>query len=84
MPQHYHTNTAVSTVPPHKHTGGFRPYNEDWGTGESDPGHGASIDTGEVDLEITTTVTIDPEGENQAHTNTQPTIGCYYIMYIPV
>lgn len=30
------------------------------------------------------TTTLEPEGENQPHTNTQPTIGCYYIMYIPV
>ena len=85
MPQHSHTNTAVSTVPPHKHTGGFSPYPQTWsGGGNSAPGMGSKVDTGETPLVITTTVTIDPEGQNQAHTNTQPTIGCYYIMYIPV
>jgi microcystin-dependent protein len=33
--------------------------------------------------EHTHTVTIGNNGGGQAHTNTQPSIGCYYIMYIP-
>jgi microcystin-dependent protein len=32
---------------------------------------------------IDTITEIIPEGDNLPHNNTQPTIGCYYIMYIP-
>lgn len=34
-------------------------------------------------VNVTTTVTVNDAGGSQAHTNIQPSIGAYYIMYIP-
>lgn len=34
--------------------------------------------------DVTVTVTIAPTGGGQSHPNIQPSIGCYYIMYIPL
>jgi microcystin-dependent protein len=97
MPQHFHTNTAVSIAVAHDHDSMlFSPSLRaisSLGTGinasgrgvnSNDPSSQKTIKTSEEVVDVNTTVTIDPEGQNQAHTNTQPTIGCYYIMYIPV
>ena len=97
MPQHYHTNTAVSTATAHNHDSMLFSSNlkaiSSVGTGTIASGRGVNsnspssqnaIKTSEEVVSISTTVTIDPTGQNGAHTNTQPTIGCYYIMYIPV
>jgi microcystin-dependent protein len=54
------------------------------GVNSNSPSSQNAIKTSEEVVSISTTVTIDPTGQNGAHTNTQPTIGCYYIMYIPV
>jgi microcystin-dependent protein len=36
-----------------------------------------------ISIDTNVNVTIDPNGGNEAHSNVQPGIGCYYIMYIP-
>jgi microcystin-dependent protein len=92
MPRHTHTNTAVSTDTGHTHlfpNPATNIYNAPFGVGfgakggtEKYLGDNTSIPLGYANIE--TTVTINENGFNGAHTNTQPTIGCYYIMYIPV
>lgn len=84
-----HTHIATSTDAGHTHTT-FADVKYRATTG---PGVGVLTDndvyfqakgenTSVGNAMITTTLTLT--GQNQAHTNTQPTIGCYYIMYIPV
>ena len=91
MPSHTHTNTAVSTISPnpHNHTGfAAGPYIGANIGGAFDGGNNdfknRPFTTATTSLTCETTVTIIENGFNGAHTNTQPTIGCYYIMYIPV
>jgi hypothetical protein len=33
--------------------------------------------------DVTVNTTIENKGNNLPHQNNQPTVGCYYIMYIP-
>jgi microcystin-dependent protein len=39
--------------------------------------------TSDATATTTTTVTLASQGGGQAHSNYQPGLGCYYIMYIP-
>lgn len=92
IPAHGHTGQAVSTISPnpHSHTGtAAGPYSSPQipGGGGFDGGDNdwtqRPFTTATTNLTCETTITIDENGFNGAHTNTQPTIGCYYIMYIP-
>jgi microcystin-dependent protein len=82
---HSHIATSEVSPNPHDHIIGFKQDPRGWGGGDPELQKLTTIDntklTSQVDLTVTTTLT--PTGQNQAHTNTQPTIGCYYIMYIP-
>jgi microcystin-dependent protein len=87
MPRHTHTNSAVTSIPPHNHnytlpatTGGGGTNALSFDGNNNSP---VTLTTANANLDATTTVTIDENGFNGAHTNTQPTVGCYYIMYIP-
>jgi hypothetical protein len=92
LPQHFHGGSSVvSTDTGHTHlfpNPATNIYNAPIGVGfgaqggtEKWLGDNTSIPLGYAN--ITSTLTITPEGQNIAHANTQPTIGCYYIMYIP-
>ena len=92
IPAHAHTGQAVSTISPnpHSHTGSAAgPYSSPQipGGGGFDGGGNdwtqRPFTTATTSLTCETTITINENGFNGAHTNTQPTIGCYYIMYIP-
>jgi microcystin-dependent protein len=39
--------------------------------------------TNNATVTVTTSVVVDPAGSGSSHSNIQPTIGAYYIMYIP-
>lgn len=39
--------------------------------------------TSNATVSVSTSVTVNPAGGGQSHTNIQPSIGAYYIMYIP-
>lgn len=93
IPSHTHTATATSTAAPHNHqpsTGGDFAI---WSTNEANAGSGSSghevnatihpPSTSNATVTVTTSVVIDPVGLGQSHNNIQPTIGAYYIMYIP-
>ena len=93
MPSHTHpgsTATTVITPNPHNHavspqvpftSGKLTPI----GTGST--GSTSPVDTTLVTENVTltaeTNVTIHADGGNQGHTNFQPGLGCYYIMYKP-
>jgi microcystin-dependent protein len=83
---HSHIATSEVSPNPHDHIIGFKQDPRGWGGGDPELQKLTTIDntklTSQVDLTVTTTLT--STGQNEAHTNTQPTIGCYYIMYIPV
>lgn len=95
LPSHTHTATATSTATvspnPHKHTylrnntaALSAPTNPPV-TNRSVSGTATSTDTSEVSIAVSvnTAVTNVSTGGNEAHSNVQPGIGCYYIMYIP-
>jgi microcystin-dependent protein len=89
MPAHSHT--AISTAQPHFHdmpgnmlesvafNTGFTNL-KTWGNSDS-----VGVKTKNITLSnnVTVNTTIQNTGNNLAHQNNQPTIGCYYIMYIP-
>jgi microcystin-dependent protein len=87
MPSHSHTATSVDAGHTHGLNGDLMDYNVPSSINVRLGTQDASVqiitrNTSESSqADITTTLTL--EGENQAHKNTQPTIGCYYIMYIP-
>lgn len=91
IPIHTHANTAISTDAGHTHTIpanmyynglvptplGFQLNNQAYiATVSQTSGVGNAI--------ITTTMTNATAGGGETHTNTQPSIGTFYIMYIPV
>lgn len=90
LPPHDHpssTATSVVTEVPHNHAAttiintsgsstGFR--HDAAGTASVDSTQGAK-----TNLTVATTVNIASQGAGAAHSNVQPGIGCYYIMYIP-
>jgi microcystin-dependent protein len=47
------------------------------------PGSANLGPTSNATVAVTTSVVVDPAGVGQSHNNIQPTIGAYYIMYIP-
>jgi microcystin-dependent protein len=90
IPSHNHPTSSISiTDPGHTHTvTGSNDSDGDPGslfiTAAVEPNGNRTVGTQIPNITgITATLTIAPEGQNGAHTNTQPTIGCYYIMYIP-
>jgi microcystin-dependent protein len=93
IPVHTHTATATSTAAPHNHqpsTGGDFAI---WSTNEANAGSGSSghevnatihpPSTSNATVTVTTSVVVDAAGGGLSHNNIQPTIGAYYIMYIP-
>lgn len=90
IPSHNHTGSHAETLitpNPHNHTGAFHSISIDWRSGGDDSSGNATGNnsdlTGNVTLTATTNLTIASEGGNQAHDNKQPSLACYYIMYIP-
>lgn len=87
MPQHSHIATSVDAGHTHGLNGNLMDYNVPSSINVRLGTQDASVQiltrntSASSQADITTT--LENEGENQPHTNTQPTIGCYYIMYIP-
>jgi len=85
MPQHTHAATFVS--PPHTHT--FPDLYSAIGFVDNEVlSNGSTIDNIIVDetdpATVTGTVTNAVAGNGESHSNIQPVLACYYIMYIPV
>jgi microcystin-dependent protein len=83
MPVHTHANTIQFNDPGHNHANA--PGNAILSDGLPNflSGYTSNGSTVFNTTGITVGITNVPEGESRAHSNTQPTIGCYYIMYIP-
>ena len=84
MPQHSHT--ATFTGAPHKHT--FPPLYTKAGTTNidvlSNSNNVSNISVTETSsVTATGTVSVNNTGNTEAHSNIQPVLACYYIMYIP-
>jgi microcystin-dependent protein len=87
MPPHNHPGSSVATVitpNPHHHSldytsnvtvGGVKAVEDGTKVG--------TVDTSDVTLVATSTLTIITEGQGLPHDNKQPVLACYYIMYIP-
>lgn len=86
LPSHSHNNTAVSQdVEGHEHTY-IKPIANGSATGAADnhpDGPLINAKTSKEFVKIITTVNISSTGGNSSHLNIQPSIGAYYIMYIP-
>ena len=98
IPSHTHTATATSVVtdPGHKHSLIPDTYagNDGRGTGISTSGSDAFnwetgkvridvVDTATTGITVGTTITVNPTGGGNSHSNIPPVRACYYIMYIP-
>ena len=87
MPEHDHIVTVNVTSPPHSHTLSVSSGNQYQGGGSNSAvqgiGSGSGSSTSSATLSFNTTITVSEEGGNEGHSNVQPSIGCYYIMYIP-
>jgi microcystin-dependent protein len=88
IPAHSHNAIAVSTASispnPHSHT--VAGVTGNGGSGNAARrGDPATLTTSTVDLSVSvsTGVTISSTGSGAAHSNIQPVIAAYYIMYIP-
>jgi len=82
IPSHTHSATATVIDPGHFHTvaGAVEP----GGGGEaSRDGVQATINTSVATTGITVGVSVAATGSGGAHSNIQPVLACYYIMYIP-
>jgi len=87
LPSHSHAALATSTatVSPNPHSHSYVGHVSPGGKGDDRPGVAQNKTTSSVDLSVavTTNVTISNTGDNAAHSNIQPVIAAYYIMYIP-
>jgi microcystin-dependent protein len=94
LPSHTHTATATSTstgtISPDPHSHSFTYTGRGATTGSSSIGSSAGSSTKttssqSLSVSITTSTTVNNAntGGNEAHSNVQPGVGCYYIMYIP-
>ena len=87
IPNHNHSATANSVVSPnpHTHTYTTSPSDGTAGTGIASHPNGPLLSTvsGATALSVATTVAVGYNGGGAPHINFQPSIGCYYIMYIP-
>jgi microcystin-dependent protein len=84
IPSHTHLNTLTFNDPGHTHTAVLREPN----TGGSSFGIGNAGATGSATVPsnvtgITVTLTNAAAGGGLSHSNIQPVLACYYIMYIP-
>jgi microcystin-dependent protein len=90
IPSHTHSATALSTISPdpHTHTGiVIGPYagtlSEGGFDGGSNTWRNSPFTTSSTSLSCATTVSIGVTGQGAGHPNIQPSIGVYFIIYIP-
>jgi microcystin-dependent protein len=90
LPAHTHATTVSIDDPKHSHGITVGGDNTAGGNQPTGSGPGSTLQTSSEFTGLKGTgpgqnvfVTNLPTGQNLSHNNTQPTIGCYYIMYIP-
>lgn len=90
IPAHNHTGSTATTIispNPHSHDYTTRTSNNraQYSNSEREVTTWASstLTTTSVNLTATTTLTILPQGQNEAHSNVQPGLAVYYLIYIP-
>lgn len=94
LPSHTHTGSATSTstatISPNPHSHSFTYTTRGTGSGVGTIGTSGTNSTKvttdqslSVSVSTVTSITNANTGGNEAHSNVQPGIGCYYIMYIP-
>lgn len=84
MPSHTHANVTTLTPATHDHTYtdytlNATTYDRPNGSGQS----GGELTKQTTSVTISANTIIDANGGGEGHSNVQPTIACYYIMYIP-
>lgn len=94
IPAHNHTtstasSTATTIISPNPHSHSYTERTI-WTNSVNNGGNGQQPEnsytdktTGSVNLTATTTLTILPQGQNEAHSNVQPGLAVYYLIYIP-
>lgn len=92
IPTHNHTATSTVTLTDPGHTHNIYTNTSDTGntnrqvqggTEENKASTSDQILTSTTGITVAVSTTVDPSGSGQAHSNVQPSIGAYYIMYIP-
>ena len=90
IPAHNHTgSTATTIISPSSHNHTFATQNVSTGSvgnnvqGTAQSTAGGTKTTNDVTISATTTLTILPQGQGEKHSNVQPGIAVYYLIYIP-
>jgi len=87
IPSHTHNPTVILTDPGHTHTTEIGGYSDANTSGTSytwvQKGTGVYLPSSSSPTGITVAVTNGYTGGTESHANIQPSLGCYYIMYIP-
>ena len=90
IPAHNHAGSTASTIiSPSSHNHTFSVQNVSYGSagnnvqGTSSGTPGGTKTTSDVTISGTTTLTIIPQGQNEKHSNIQPGLAVYYLIYIP-
>lgn len=86
MPKHTHTPTIILNDPGHSHTyTALRTSGHPGGSQQNNPRleESRSTSTNTTGITVSPTSSNSLTGNNEAHSNVQPGIGLYYIMYIP-
>jgi microcystin-dependent protein len=82
MPRH--THEAISVVSPNPHNHSYsKPKLKDNADNSGVPDYVDQESANTSDVTLTVETILNEKGNNEAHSNVQPGIGCYYIMYIP-
>jgi microcystin-dependent protein len=82
MPRH--THEAISVVSPNPHNHSYsKPKLKDNADNSGVPDYVDQESANTSGVTLTVETTLNQKGNNEAHSNVQPGIGCYYIMYIP-
>lgn len=90
IPAHNHTgSTATTIISPSSHNHTFATQNITYGSvgnnvqGTAQTTAGGTKTTSDVTISATTTLTMQSQGNNEAHMNYQPGLAVYYLIYIP-
>ena len=83
IPAHTHSATTVISPDPHSHTYVTGSPSTDGWSGDEDVDDLGPLNSTTGSTSLTANTTISSTGTGLSHSNIQPVLACYYIMYIP-
>lgn len=83
IPAHTHSATTVISPDPHSHTYNTGSRTTTGWSGDNDLDNLGPLNSTTGSTSLTANTTISSTGTGLSHSNIQPVLACYYIMYIP-